>query len=166
MKRSILSAVAAVAVSAALAFGLARSEPAETPTQTIAEIVAGSKDHATLAALLKESGLIGAFSSPGQFTLFAPTDMAFAKLGKATLDDLKKPQNRGKLMEILTSHAVPRVIKAADVQSGDLTMMSGKAIPVKVDSGKVTIGGANVVTADVMATNGVIHIIDGVIVPK
>lgn len=166
MKRAIVSAVAAVAVSAALALGVARTEPAETPTQTIAEIVAGSKDHATLAALLQETGLINAFSSPGQFTLFAPTDMAFAKLGKATLDDLKKPQNRTKLMEILTSHAVPRVIKAADVQSGDLTMMSGKAIPVKVDNGKVMVGGASVVATDLMATNGVIHVIDGVIVPK
>lgn len=168
MKRFALPALASLAVATALGVSIVRAQPAEAPapTQNIAEIVAASKDHSTLNALLNETGLVGAFRSPGQFTLFAPTDMAFAKLGQATLDDLKKPQNRGQLMQVLTSHATPRVIMSADVKPGDLQMMSGKSVPVKVDGGKVNIGGANVVTADVAATNGVVHVIDAVIVPK
>lgn len=168
MKRTMWTVAAAVALALVVVRPSVSAEPAEqpAPTQNIADIVAGSKDHATLAALLNETGLINAFRSPGQFTLFAPTDMAFAKLGKATLDDLKKPQNRAKLMEILTSHATTNVIKAADMKTGEISMMSQKKIPVKVEGGKVNVGGATVTAADVMATNGVVHVIDGVIVPK
>jgi uncharacterized surface protein with fasciclin (FAS1) repeats len=153
----------------AAAPGADGAAPAEAPaaTQTIAEIVSASPDHSTLAGLLKETGLIGAFSgSGGTFTLFAPTDAAFAKLGNAKLDELKQPKNRGKLMEILTSHASTTKLMAADIKGGDVTMMSQKKIPVKVADGKVMIGGATVVKADLAATNGVVHVIDAVIVPK
>lgn len=175
-KLSILAAVASLSLTSPSHAGpavpppppAADGKPAENPAaaKSIAEIVAASPEHKTLAALLSETGLISAFRSGGTFTLFAPTDAAFAKLGQAKLDDLKKPQNRSKLMEILTSHAALGKILAADVKTGDVEMMNQKKIPAKVDGETITIGNATVTTADLAATNGVVHVLDAVIVPK
>ena len=99
--------------------------------------------------------------------MFAPTDEAFAKLGKATLDDLLKPENKAKLVGILTYHVVPGTVKAAEViKHSSVATVQGKPIMIKVTGGKVQLNGAsNVVTTDIEASNGVIHVIDTVLLP-
>jgi transforming growth factor-beta-induced protein len=128
-------------------------------------IAAGS--FKTLAAALTAAGLVDTLKGKGPFTVFAPTDEAFAKLGKATLDDLLKPENKAKLVDILTYHVVPGTVKAAEViKHSSVTTVQGKAIAIKVTGGKVQLNGAsNVITTDIEAGNGVIHVIDTVLLP-
>ncbi|MGA9576020.1 MAG: fasciclin domain-containing protein [Terrimicrobiaceae bacterium] len=102
---------------------------------------------------------------PGPFTVFAPTDEAFAKLPKGTVDNLLKPENKEKLVAVLTYHVVPGKIMAADVATGDAQTVGGKKLPIKVNKGKVKAGAANVVKTDIAASNGVIHVIDTVLIP-
>ncbi|MGA7901307.1 MAG: fasciclin domain-containing protein, partial [Terrimicrobiaceae bacterium] len=101
----------------------------------------------------------------GPFTVFAPTDEAFAKLPKGTVDNLLKPENKEKLVAVLTYHVVPGKIMAADVATGDAQTVGGKKLPIKVNKGKVKAGAANVVKTDIAASNGVIHVIDTVLIP-
>ena len=101
----------------------------------------------------------------GPFTVFAPTDEAFAKLPKGTVDDLLKPENKERLVAVLTYHVVPGKIMASDVVTTDAKTVNGKKLPIKADAGKVEVGKANVVKADVPASNGVIHVVDGVLIP-
>ena len=121
----------------------------------------------TLAAALTAAGLVDTLKGKGPFTVFAPTDEAFAKLGKATLDDLLKLENKAKLVDILTYHVVPGTVKAAEViKHSSVATVQGKAIAIKVTDGKVQLNGAsNVVTTDIVAGNGVIHVIDTVLLP-
>jgi len=101
--------------------------------------------------------------------VFAPTDAAFAKLPKGTVEDLLKPENKAKLAAILTYHVVPGTVLAAQVvtmNGADVKTVNGQTIKIGVMGGKVTVNGANVVTTDVKASNGVIHVIDTVILPK
>ncbi|MFK7941234.1 MAG: fasciclin domain-containing protein [Roseovarius sp.] len=120
----------------------------------------------TLVAAVQAAGLVDTLKGDGPFTVFAPTDEAFAALPEGTVDDLLKPENKDQLAAVLTYHVVP-----GKVMSGDLTnnMMAETAQGGKVTimtEGGVTVDGANVVTADVEASNGVIHVIDAVILPK
>jgi transforming growth factor-beta-induced protein len=120
----------------------------------------------TLAAALKAADLIDAVSGKGPFTVFAPSDEAFAKLPKGTVETLLKPENKDKLKAILTYHVVPGKVMAKDVvKVAGAKSLNGQRIDVKVDGAKVTVDGANVVATDVACTNGVIHIIDSVILP-
>jgi uncharacterized surface protein with fasciclin (FAS1) repeats len=121
----------------------------------------------TLAAALKAAGLVDTLKGSGPFTVFAPTDAAFAKLPKGTVEELLKPENKAKLTSILTYHVVAGKVMAADVAK----MKEGKTVQggsVKVDAmnGKVKIDDASVVKADIAASNGVIHVIDTVLMPK
>ena len=120
----------------------------------------------TLVAAVKAADLVKTLKSEGPFTVFAPTDEAFAKLPKGTLDSLLKPENKKKLQDILTYHVVAAKIPAAKVASGKVKMANGKNIKVKVASGKVTVNKANVIKTDIMTSNGIIHVIDKVIIPK
>ena len=121
----------------------------------------------TLAAALKAAGLVDTLKGKGPFTVFAPTDEAFAKLGTATLESLLKPENKAKLASILTYHVVAGDVKAADVvKLSNATTVNGQRVDIKVKDGKVSIDGANVIATDVTATNGVIHVIDTVILPS
>jgi transforming growth factor-beta-induced protein len=120
----------------------------------------------TLAAALKAADLIDAVSGKGPFTVFAPSDEAFAKLPKGTVETLLKPENKDKLKAILTYHVVPGKVMAKDVvKVTGAKSLNGQRIDVKVDGAKVMVDGANVVATDVACTNGVIHIIDSVILP-
>lgn len=120
----------------------------------------------TLAAALKAADLIDAVSGKGPFTVFAPSDEAFAKLPKGTVETLLKPENKDKLKAILTYHVVPGKVMAKDVvKVAGAKSLNGQRIDVKVDGAKVMVDGANVVATDVACTNGVIHIIDSVILP-
>lgn len=121
----------------------------------------------TLAAALGAAGLVDAVKGPGPFTVFAPTDEAFAKLPKGTVETLLKPENKEKLKAILTYHVVPGKVMAKDVLGvKGAKSLNGQRIDVKVDGGKVMVDGANVVATDIACTNGVIHVIDSVILPS
>ena len=120
----------------------------------------------TLVAAVKAAGLVETLQGPGPFTVFAPTDEAFAKLPKGTLEDLLKPENKEKLTSILTYHVVPGKVMAADVKTMKAKTVNGKELDVKASSKGVTIDNAKVVKTDVAASNGVIHVIDTVVLPK
>ena len=122
----------------------------------------------TLADLLGKAGLVEALQGPGPFTVFAPTDEAFAKIPAATLADLTKPENKDKLIEILKYHVIEGAVPAATavgLDGKEVKTLSGGFAPIVVKDGKVTIGGATVTGADVKTKNGIIHIIDSVLLP-
>jgi uncharacterized surface protein with fasciclin (FAS1) repeats len=121
----------------------------------------------TLAAALKAAGLIETLKGAGPFTVFAPTDEAFAKLPKGTVEELLKPENKAKLTAILTYHVVAGKVMAADVvKMKEGKTVQGGSVKVNANGGKVMIDNATVVKADIAASNGVIHVIDTVLMPK
>jgi uncharacterized surface protein with fasciclin (FAS1) repeats len=142
---------------------------AQTAPGTIVEVAAGNKSFTTLVAAVKAAGLVETLSGAGPFTVFAPTDEAFAKLPKGTVEELVKPENKEKLTAILTYHVLAGKVMAADAIAADGKMVktvNGQEIAVKVKDGKVMINDATVIIADVAASNGVIHAIDTVLLPK
>lgn len=137
------------------------------PSKDIVDNAAGSKDHTTLVAAVKAAGLVETLKGDGPFTVFAPTNAAFEKLPKGTVESLLKPENKGKLTSVLTYHVVPGALKASDLKDGDmLTTAQGEKLKVTVKDGKVMINGATVTIADVVSSNGVTHVIDMVVLPK
>ena len=132
----------------------------------IVDVAASNEDFETLVAAVTAAGLVDTLKGEGPFTVFAPTDAAFAKLPAGTLEDLLKPENKDKLVAILTYHVVAGKVMAADVKTGKVATVQGGEVSLKVKKGAVTIDGANVVATDVAADNGVIHVIDTVILPK
>ncbi len=137
------------------------------PSKNIVENALGSADHTTLVAAVKAAGLVETLSGAGPFTVFAPTNAAFDKLPKGTVETLVKPENKAKLTSILTYHVVAGALKAADLKDGQkLKTVNGEELTVSVKDGKVMVGGATVTIADVISSNGVTHVIDGVMMPK
>jgi uncharacterized surface protein with fasciclin (FAS1) repeats len=121
----------------------------------------------TLAAALQAAGLVDTLKGAGPFTVFAPTDEAFAKLPAGTVDDLLKPENKEKLVAILTYHVVPGKVSAKDVMKlHEAKTVNGKDVKIMADGGKVMVDNANVVKTDIACSNGVIHVIDSVILPQ
>ncbi|GAB5450962.1 MAG: fasciclin domain-containing protein [Halioglobus sp.] len=139
-------------------------EPMAKPS--IVEIASSNADFSTLVAALKAAGLVDALSGEGPFTVFAPTNDAFVQLPDGTLEMLLLPENKEKLVAILTYHVVPGKVMAADVVSlSEATSLQGDTIAITVADGKVMVDGATVITTDIKASNGVIHVIDAVITP-
>ena len=137
------------------------------PSKNIIENAVNSKDHTTLVAAVKAAGLVETLSSAGPFTVFAPTNEAFDKLPKGTVEGLLKADKKADLTSILTYHVVPGALKAADLKDGQkLKTVQGKELTVSIKDGKVMIDGATVTIADVVSSNGVTHIIDAVLMPK
>lgn len=135
-----------------------------TTTKDIVAIAA--TDCKTLAAAVKAAGLVETLQGKGPFTVFAPTDAAFAAI-QSEVDKLLKPESKQKLSKILTYHVVSGKMKAADLKDGqELTTVEGSKLKVVVKDGKVMVGNAKVTTADISASNGVIHVIDKVLLPK
>ncbi len=133
----------------------------------IVDTAVGAGQFKTLAAALGAAGLVETLKGAGPFTVFAPTDAAFAKLPAGTVEMLLKPENKAKLTAILTYHVVAGKVMAADVvKVTSAKTVQGGSVAVKVTGGKVTIDAANVVTTDIAASNGVIHVIDTVLMPK
>lgn len=129
-------------------------------------VAAGNDAFSTLVAAVKAAGLVETLQGEGPFTVLAPTNDAFAKLPKGTVEDLLKPENKEKLTAILTYHVIPGKIMSSDVGSGEsAATVNGKEVTVEVDGDTVMIGDAKVVKTDVEATNGVIHVIDSVLLP-
>lgn len=126
----------------------------------------GMTEVSTLVAAVKAAGLVDTLKGPGPFTVFAPTNAAFEKLPKGTVEDLLKPENKDKLKSILLYHVHSGdAIKAADVKTMSLSTANGKPLMVKADGGNVMINNAKVIKTDVVAKNGVIHWVDTVILP-
>jgi uncharacterized surface protein with fasciclin (FAS1) repeats len=164
----ILSLTAAVTAAFALPLAQAADEPAAKPAaaQDIVAVASGAGSFKTLVAAVKAAGLVETLQGKGPFTVFAPTDEAFAKLPAGTVESLLKPENKEKLVAILTYHVVPGKVMAADVKTAQVKTVNGKELSVKVADGKVTVDKANVVKTDVAASNGVIHVIDAVVIPE
>lgn len=138
----------------------------EAPAEVgdIVAVASGAGSFSTLVAAVQAAGLVETLQGEGPFTVFAPTDDAFAALPAGVLDKLLLPENQDVLVKILTYHVVAGKVMAADVTAGDVATVEGQTIALATDGG-VTVNGANVVTADVEASNGVIHVIDAVILP-
>jgi uncharacterized surface protein with fasciclin (FAS1) repeats len=129
-------------------------------------VAASSGDFNTLVAALKAAGLVETLEGDGPFTVFAPTDEAFAKLPAGTVDSLLLPENKAKLVAILTYHVVPGEVLAADVvKLSSADTVEGQALSISVEDGGVQVNGAHVTATDVMASNGVIHVIESVLIP-
>jgi uncharacterized surface protein with fasciclin (FAS1) repeats len=156
--------IAAGAVAMALAMSAANA--ADKPAD-IVQTAIDNGSFKTLVAAVKAAGLVDTLKGPGPFTVFAPTDDAFAKLPSGTLENLLKPENKKQLVAILTYHVVPGKVMSKDI-AGKKTMaksVEGEEISIDATNG-VKVDGAKVVKADVEASNGVIHVIDAVIMPK
>lgn len=141
----------------------------ETPTapKDIVDIAIGSPDHTTLVAAVTAAGLVETLKGAGPFTVFAPTNAAFAALPAGTVEGLLKPENKDALTKILTYHVVAGAVKAADLKDGQkVKTLQGEELTVSIKDGKVMINGANVTAADLTGTNGVVHVIDAVLMPK
>ena len=137
------------------------------PKKNIVETAVAAGDFKTLVAALKAAGLVDTLNGPGPFTVFAPTDAAFAKLPAGTLQDLLKPENKEKLVAILTYHVVAGDVMAKDVvKMTEAKTLSGKDVKISVRDGKVKINDATVIKADIGCSNGVIHVIDSVLIPQ
>ena len=143
-----------------------QAEKSAEAAPTIVDIAASNENFTTLVAAAKAAGLVETLSGEGPFTVFAPTDEAFKKLPAGTVESLLKPENKGKLAALLKYHVVSGKVMAADVKPGKVTTVQGSKATIKTTDGKVTIDGANVVKTDIVASNGVIHVIDAVILPK
>jgi uncharacterized surface protein with fasciclin (FAS1) repeats len=133
--------------------------------KTIVAVASSAGQFKTLVAAIQAAGLVETLNGKGPFTVFAPTDEAFAKLPKGTLEKLLKPENKDQLVAILTYHVVPGKLMAADVTTTDAKTVNGKQLPITLNGGKVKAGEANVIKTDIPASNGVIHVVDSVIVP-
>ncbi len=133
--------------------------------KTVVDVAVGSADHTTLVAAVKAAGLVETLAGTGPFTMFAPTNAAFAKLPAGTVESLLKPENKDKLIAVLTYHVVPGKVMAKDVKAGKVKTVNGKEATISVSGGKVMINGATVVATDLAAGNGVVHVIDTVILP-
>jgi uncharacterized surface protein with fasciclin (FAS1) repeats len=160
MKRIAIHALAMVLVAGSLVAG-------EHKKKDIVDTAVEAGSFKTLAAALKAADLVDTLKGKGPFTVFAPTDEAFAKLPAGTVETLLKPENKAKLQAILTYHVV-----AGSVSSGEVVKLksaktvNGQSVSIRTANGGVSIDGANVVKADIAASNGVIHVIDTVILPK
>ena len=133
----------------------------------IVDVAAENGSFSTLVAAVKAAGLVDTLKGEGPFTVFAPTDEAFAKLPDGTVEMLLKPENKEKLVAVLTYHVVPGNVKAADVLKLDsASTVQGGSLMIKTTDGNVMIDNAKVVMADVEASNGTIHVIDTVLLPK
>jgi uncharacterized surface protein with fasciclin (FAS1) repeats len=158
IRRTFLALTASVALFSAPAF-------AESHSKDIVDTAVGAGNFTTLVAAVEAAGLVETLKGEGPFTVFAPTDAAFAALPAGTVEDLLKPENKDKLVAILTYHVVPGKVMSTDLSEGLKTAsVQGGELTITLDGG-AKVNGAVISTADIAASNGVIHVIDSVILP-
>jgi uncharacterized surface protein with fasciclin (FAS1) repeats len=139
--------------------------PAMAADKDIVDTAVGAGSFTTLVAAVQAAGLVDTLKGPGPFTVFAPTDDAFKALPAGTVEDLLKPENKDKLIAVLTYHVVPGKVMSTDLSNGmKAATVQGAEMTIMTEGG-VKVNAANVVTADIAASNGVIHVIDAVILP-
>jgi len=168
---SVAAIAAAVTITPSLFAGeCSASKNAAAATCTagkdIVAVAAGAENFKTLVAAVKAAGLVETLQGKGPFTVFAPTDEAFARLPAGTVESLLKPENRDKLVSILKYHVISGKVLAADVKTMEAKTVQGQSVKLVVSTEGVTVDNAKVVKTDVMAENGVIHVIDRVILPN
>ena len=163
---STLTAVVVAAVApAVLAQGMQNTASHSTATRVdIVDTAVGAGQFNTLAKALAAAGLVDTLKGPGPFTVFAPTDAAFAKIPADKLNALLA--DKAALTKVLTYHVVPGKVVASDVRTGQVKTVEGQSLNVTASSGGVKVNNANVIKTDVMASNGVIHVIDSVVLPN
>ena len=143
------------------------ASPATRASADIVDTAVAAGQFKTLAAALDAAGLVDTLKGTGPFTVFAPTDAAFAALPAGTVDNLLKPENKAQLVALLTYHVVQGRVPAAQVANMDsATTVNGADVAIRTNGERVMVGNANVVSADVMASNGVIHVVDKVLMPR
>ncbi|MGM0585927.1 MAG: fasciclin domain-containing protein [Pseudomonadota bacterium] len=158
MLRPIAAAAAGLVMSASAAFAAEKN---------IVEIAAGNEDFETLVAALQAADLVETLQGEGPFTVFAPTDDAFAALPEGALEDLLKPENKDRLAAVLTYHVLPGKVMSSDIAGKEMEVETVQGSTVMIDATDgVMVDGATVTTADIEASNGVIHVIDQVILPE
>jgi uncharacterized surface protein with fasciclin (FAS1) repeats len=158
---------AALIAVVALTAGMSVAGAQSMASKDIVDTAVANGSFKTLATALKAAGLVDTLKGTGPFTVFAPTDAAFAKLPAGTVETLLKPENRDKLRRILTYHVVPGKVASTEVvKMKSAKAVSGDSVSISLKDGGVMIDGAKVVTADVAASNGVIHVIDTVLMPS
>lgn len=171
MRHSLTRLLAPIAVI----FGIALSAVAmaghhamkEKPASDIVDVAVSAGQFNTLAAALDAAGLVETLKGEGPFTVFAPTDAAFAKLPAGTVDSLLKPENKDQLIAVLTYHVVPGSVMAEDVvKLSGATTVNGADVVIAVVDGNVRVDDATVIKTDINASNGVIHVLDSVILPN
>jgi uncharacterized surface protein with fasciclin (FAS1) repeats len=154
-------------VALALTLGIASSARSESlPDKDIVEVAASAGSFKTLVAAVQAAGLVNVLKGEGPLTVFAPTDEAFAKLPAGTVENLLKPENKDKLIAVLTYHVVPGRVTAGEVINlSSAKTVNGAALRISAKDGKVMVDNARVTATDIMASNGVIHVIDSVVLP-
>ena len=162
--KSILIAGLSLGILTSTSF--AAHHKSEKLKNDIVDVASSASDFSTLVAAVSAADLVSVLKGDGPFTVFAPTNEAFAKLPAGTVEDLLKPENKDKLVEILTYHVVSGKIMAADVKSGSVKTANGQSFQVKLSYGKVFVDDAQVIQTDIGASNGIIHAIDSVIMPS
>lgn len=158
LKASLLAATAAMVLL---------GQAAVAKAADIVDTAVGAGQFTTLVAAVQAAGLVETLKGPGPFTVFAPTDDAFAKLPAGTVDDLLKPENKDQLVKVLTYHVVPGKVMSGDIagKSAEVATVEGQTLKVDATDG-VKVNQAKVVQADIEASNGVIHVIDAVVLPN
>ncbi|MCH2118676.1 MAG: fasciclin domain-containing protein, partial [Pirellulales bacterium] len=161
---------ATILIAFAMAFGLlAERSDAKQKGQDhdIVRTASEADSLKTLVAAVQAAGLVDALKGPGPFTVFAPADAAFAQLPEGTLEELLKPENKKRLVEILTYHVIPGKVTAAEVAKlSAAETLNGQRVDLKSTEGKVTVDGTRVVAADIECSNGIVHVIDQVLIPS
>ncbi|MDQ8188400.1 fasciclin domain-containing protein [Pelagicoccus sp. SDUM812002] len=165
--RKPLQLIALLTASAlAFSFASAGTYKDKKASKDLVGVAAAADDFSTLVAAVKAADLVGVLQGEGPYTIFAPTNAAFAALPEGTLESLLKPENKDKLVSILTYHVVPAKVMAKDVAAGMVDTANGTQLKIAVNGGSVMVQDANVVATDIMASNGIIHVIDKVMIPE
>ena len=164
MKFALNSITRSTLASLAVASSMFIAAGASAQVKDIVDTAIAAGSFKTLVTAIQAAGLVDTLKGKGPFTVFAPTDAAFAKLPAGTVDALLK--DKAKLAGILTYHVVPAEVMAKDVKPGDVKTVNGQSIKITVAGGKVMVNNATVTSTDIVASNGVIHVIDTVLLPK
>ena len=154
-----------ITLATALLIGISSATAGTKSSTTIVDIAANAGSFNTLVAAVKAAGLADTLSGDGPFTVFAPTDEAFAKLPQGTVESLLKPENKDKLVAILTYHVIGAKVMSSDVKTGKVATVNGQKLSIKANKKRVRVDKATVVKTDIEASNGVIHVIDTVVLP-
>lgn len=166
MKKKVFATMAAFGAAFALVLTPAHvGAYGEQEQLDIVDTAVAADGFDTLVAAVQAAELVDVLKGEGPFTVFAPTDEAFAALPDGTLESLLLPENRDQLVAILTYHVVPGVVMAADVAPGEVATVNGETLTIAVEDGVVTVDEATVIATDIEASNGVIHVIDAVVLP-
>jgi uncharacterized surface protein with fasciclin (FAS1) repeats len=161
-----LSSLVAAAVGVALTgFTVAQDALPPSTSPDLVAVAEGDASFTTFVSALRAADLIETLRRPGPYTIFAPDNAAFAKLPPGSLEDLMKPENKQKLADVLKNHVAQGKIMAVDVKDGRVAVLGGETVETAVENGNIGFGGAKVLLVDLQASNGVIHVIDRVVMP-